>query len=73
MRKKLLGKRFLSLALVAVLACSVNVFTFADGDQSTENTEDLIPERLGDEGCTEIPNTTSSFSKYDASFLSVSG
>ena len=73
MRKKLLGKRFLSLALVAALACSVNVFTFADGDQSTENTEDLIPERLGDEGCTEIPNTTSSFSKYDASFLSVSG
>ena len=38
MRKKLLGKRFLSLALVAALACSVNVFTFADGDQSTENT-----------------------------------
>ncbi len=69
--KKLFGKRILAAALVAALSCSVNVLTFADGDNINVAAE--IPERVGDDGCKEIPNTTSTFSKYDASFLSVNG
>lgn len=70
MQRKSWYKRFWAITLATALAVSVNVVT-SFGQESGE--EVALPERVGEEGCQEIPNTTSTFSKYNPSFLSVNG
>jgi len=70
MRKMKFSKRIVATVMAIALAGSINIMPGASHETFAADT---LPERVGEEDCKEIPGTESTFSRYNNSFLSVSG
>lgn len=66
---RLVKKKLLALGMSAVMIMS----TLAVQATDSSVTDLDVKNRVGDEGCLEIPGTVSTFDEYNTSFLSVSG